>query len=360
MPPQILRFRGWLHWRIILVLCVTAIVLFLQSDHGVQGQEQDKPLPLVSLVSVTPSVNEGDRITIVVSIVTPLVAGDTEDDKITGGIIVFDPSDCSSGATLVAFVFRPGQETRTMSHGVDPFPNDTPRTIRIAVNSSWDHLSAREGGYRVGHPSEMTVRVLAKDASPPPTPTPAPSSAYSNARASSAAYSNARLRRLHQRPHLRPPHQGVDRRAGLVRGRRRPQDQHPGLPQLSGPDRAQHQAQLRRQYLRPRQPRPRPLFRHLRLLQRQPRHPHPPQHRCRPLHLPRCLLRLRCPLKRPRLPPHPPRYPRQPPRQRRLSRPRLHRRRSSSMLRQWNRSRWPPWSLCLDQRYATWRSLRSQ
>ena len=226
----------------------------------------------------------------------------------------------------------------------------------------------------------MTVRILEKDTSPPPTPTPAPPPTP----APSSAYSQRPrlLRRLHQRPHLRPPHQGLDRRAGLVRGRhprlrrplrlrrllcphpllrrRRPQDQHPRLPQLSGPDRAQHQAQLRRQYLRPRQPRPRPLFRHLRLLQR--------QHRCRPqlrpLHLPRCLLRcllrLRCPLKRPRLPPHPPRYPRQPPRQRRLSRPRLHRRRSSSMLRQWNRSRWPPWSLCLDQRYATWRSLRSQ
>ena len=75
MTARILRFHGWLHWRIILVLCVTAIALFLQSDHGVQGQEQDKPLPLVSLVSVTPSVNEGDRITIVVSIDTPLVAG---------------------------------------------------------------------------------------------------------------------------------------------------------------------------------------------------------------------------------------------------------------------------------------------
>ena len=151
-----------------------------------------------------------------------------------------------------------------MSHGVDPFPNDTPRTIRIAVNSSWDHLSAREGGYRVGHPSEMTVRILEKDTSPPPTPTPAPSSALH------AAYI--------QRPRHPPPHQGLDRRAGLVRGRhprlrrplrlrrllcphpllrrRRPQDQHPGLPQLSGPDRAQHQAQLRRQRLRPRQPRP--------------------------------------------------------------------------------------------------------
>ena len=269
MPPQILRFRGWLHWRILLVLCVTSIPLFLQSDRGVQGQEEDKSLPLVSLVSVTPSVHEDDRITIVVRIDRPMEAGDTGDVKIIGGIIVFDPSDSYTAAALVAFVFRPGQETRTMSYGVCS-DKDTPRTIRIAVNSNWDHLSAREGGYRVGHPSEMTVRVLAKDASPPPTPTPAPSSAYSNARASSAAYSNARLRRLHQRPHLRPPHQGVDRRAGLVRGRRRPQDQHPGLPQLSGPDRAQHQAQLRRQYLRPRQPRPRPLFRHLRLLQRQP------------------------------------------------------------------------------------------
>ena len=191
MTARILRFHGWLHWRILLVFCVTVIPLFLQSDRGVQGQEEDKPLLLVSLVSVTPSVHEDDRITIVVSIDTPLGADGTDEDKITGGIIVFDPSDCSSGATLVAFVFRPGQETRTMSHGVDPFPNDTPRTIRIAVNSSWDHLSAREGGYRVGHPSEMTVRILEKDTSPPPTPTPAPSSAYSNARAS-AAYSNAR------------------------------------------------------------------------------------------------------------------------------------------------------------------------
>ena len=196
-----------------------------------------------------------------------------------------------------------------MSHGVcdyDQCPKDTARTIRIAVNSNWDHLSARKGGYRVGHLSEMTVRVLAKDTSPPPTSTPAPPP---------------------------PPTPRPRWRAGLVRPlrlrRRRPQDQHPGLPQLPGPDRAQHQPQhprpRPRQPQRPRPRQPRPLYQHLRLLQRQPRPQS--QHRClpqlRPQHQPRCLLRLRCPLKRPRLPPHPPRYPRQPPRRRR--RPRLHR-----------------------------------
>ena len=177
-----------------------------------------------------------------------------------------------------------------MSHDVSnkgPCDRDTPRTIHIAVNSSWDHLSAREGGYRIGHPSEMTVRVLEKDTSPPPTPTPAPSSAYSNARAILRLLQRPRLLRLHQRPHLplrlhqrphlplrlhqrprlllrlhqrprlRPPHQGLDRRAGLVRGRhprlrrplrlrrllcphpllrrRRPQDQPPGYPNCQAP-----------------------------------------------------------------------------------------------------------------------------
>ena len=114
-------------------------------------------------MSVTPSVHEGDRITIVVRIDTSLVAGDTKYDKITGGIIVFDPPDSYTAAALVAFVFRPGQETRTMSYGVcdyRPCDEDTPRTIRIAVNSNWDHLSAREGGYRAGHPSEMTSQGL--------------------------------------------------------------------------------------------------------------------------------------------------------------------------------------------------------
>ena len=93
MTARKLRFHGWLHWRIILVLCVTAIPLFFQSGKGVEAHHlcpQD-PLPLVSLVSVTPSpVREGNRVEIKVRIDKPLPSNANEDDKIEGGVIVFD------------------------------------------------------------------------------------------------------------------------------------------------------------------------------------------------------------------------------------------------------------------------------
>ena len=92
------------------------------------------------MVSVQPSpVPDGSRLTVTVRIDQPLPQEATEEDKIRGGIIVWDPSDSDSATELIAFVFRANQQDRTMSYLVVDDQEYTPnRRIRIAVNPNWD------------------------------------------------------------------------------------------------------------------------------------------------------------------------------------------------------------------------------
>ena len=70
-----------------------------------------------------------------------------------------------------------------MSHGVDPFPNDTPRTIRIAGKFELGSSIGARGRLPSRPPIGDDRQDLREGHEP---------SAYSNARASAAAYINAR------------------------------------------------------------------------------------------------------------------------------------------------------------------------
>ena len=114
---------------------------------------QGDTLPVVTLGSVTPSpVRPSGRLTITVHINPPLPADAIESDKITGGILAFDSWQYGGGVDdLIAFVFRAGQVTRTISYTVlteddgDVEPSTTDREIRIEINPVFDE-------YRVGQP----------------------------------------------------------------------------------------------------------------------------------------------------------------------------------------------------------------
>ena len=138
--------------RLVLVLCVGFTALTFQPDHRVSAQD----LPVVSLTSVQPSpVREGSGLTATVRIAPPVPAGSNE--TIRGGIWVFDSWKGKQVDQLIAFVFRAGQVTKSMTYGVDDDGQvTTDRTIRVEVNRLFE-------GYRVGAPSTTTVRVLDKD-----------------------------------------------------------------------------------------------------------------------------------------------------------------------------------------------------
>ena len=102
--------RSFDYKRIVLALCAGIIVLIIQADRRVSGQDA---LPVVSLVSVEPSpVREGDRLRIEVRIAPPLPSDATENDRIRGGILVYDSTKGPFADALIAFVFRAGHETR--------------------------------------------------------------------------------------------------------------------------------------------------------------------------------------------------------------------------------------------------------
>ena len=133
------------------------------SHGGLTDQSSHKvALPVVRIVSVDQAseVREGDRIRVMVGIdptVPPLPQAQKEnntykDNKVTGGIIVFDSSvgEETFADELIAFVFRQGMETRDPGHGVEDTETTGCRTIRIVINRVFPD-------YQVGHPSEITL-----------------------------------------------------------------------------------------------------------------------------------------------------------------------------------------------------------
>ena len=138
----------------------------LLSYDGLTEQPAHKvALPVVRMESVEPgeAVRAGDRIRVTVGIDTPVPPlpqaqkenNTYKDNKITGGIIVFDSSvgEEPFADELIAFVFRQGMETRDPGHGVEDTETTGCRTIRIVINRVFPD-------YQVGHPSEITLHVL--------------------------------------------------------------------------------------------------------------------------------------------------------------------------------------------------------
>ena len=146
------------------------------SHTGLTDQPDHKvALPVVSFVSLTPRwvVKEGGKLGVVLRIDPPVPAvplaqaGSYEEDVVRGGILVFDSLGDDRGVDeLIAFVFREGAETRSMSYW-PPIDEDNvttePRTVRVVINPLF-------ADYQVGQHSEMTVRVIDEDAvNNPPT-----------------------------------------------------------------------------------------------------------------------------------------------------------------------------------------------
>ena len=138
------------------------------SHTGLTDQPDHKvALPEVSLVSVEPStVREGEPLRITVRIeppvppLPPAQAGSYEEDVVRGGILAFDSlgNDPVVDA-LIAFVFREGAETRSMSYWTPPDEDNVttePRTVRVKINPLF-------ADYQVGQPSEITIRVIDED-----------------------------------------------------------------------------------------------------------------------------------------------------------------------------------------------------
>ena len=149
------------------------------SHTGLTNQPDHKvALPVVSFVSVTPRwvVEEGKRLRVVLRIdppvpaVPPAQAGSYEEDDVRGGILIFDSlGDDPVVDELIAFVFRKGIETRSISYWI-PLDEDNlttePRTVRVVINPIFPD-------YQVSQHSEITVRVIDEDAvNNPPTGAP--------------------------------------------------------------------------------------------------------------------------------------------------------------------------------------------
>ena len=89
------------------------------AAHPSPQQEDPDDRPLVWIADANPStVNPGQRIRVTVEIAPPLEPGTPDEDRIEGGIIVFDNWQGAFAAELIAFVFRGGQATRSMSYVV--------------------------------------------------------------------------------------------------------------------------------------------------------------------------------------------------------------------------------------------------
>ena len=153
---------------LIIAFTVAVLSVLLQPSGAVESQDEEDNKPLVSLDGGLPnSVDEGEWLTVTVKIDPVMESGKLDGDPkcretrgqdcIDGGIAVYDTyNDDEEGSfadQLIAFVFRDGLQTRTMGHVVVSDCQTNPgRTVRIAVNPVFN-------GYRVGSPSEKTIRV---------------------------------------------------------------------------------------------------------------------------------------------------------------------------------------------------------